>query len=118
MSETKWTRSRRTRYSSQSQPTAAFPVNTEASLTCGLAVLGVAQVAQGTFVVAQVVEGDARSVHGLEVVPLVAQHLQAVLLHSLVVDQLRLQQARWNNGAFPHIKYIKTKMRIFSSAFL
>lgn len=76
--------------------------HTEASLTCGLAVLGVAQVAQGTFVVAQVVEGDACSVHGLEVVSLVAQHLQAVLLHSLVVDQLRLQQARWNNSVFSH----------------
>lgn len=67
------------------------------SLTCGLAVLGVAQVAQGTFVIAQVVEGDACPVHGLEVVPLVAQHLQTVLLHSLVVDQLRLQQARCND---------------------
>lgn len=66
-------------------------------LTCGLAVLGVAQVAQGTFVISQVVEGDACSVHGLEVVPLVAQHLQTVLLHPLVVDQLRLQQAGCND---------------------
>lgn len=87
----------RTRYSSRGRLTVK---NTEASLTCGLAVLGVAQVAQGTFVVAQVIEGDARSVHGLEVVPLVAQHLQAVLLHPLVVDQLRLQQARWNDKRF------------------
>lgn len=62
-------------------------------LTCGFAVLGLAQVAQGTFVVAEVIEGDPCPVHGLEVVPLMAQHLQAVLLHSLVVDQLRLQQA-------------------------
>lgn len=62
-------------------------------LTCGFAVLGVAQVAQGTFVVAEVIEGDPCPVHGLEVVPLMAQHLQAVLLHSLIVDQLRLQQA-------------------------
>lgn len=67
-------------------------------LTCRLAVLGVAQVAQGTFVIAQVIEGDACSVHGLEVVSLVAQHLQTVLLHSLVVDQLRLQQARWKDN--------------------
>lgn len=57
-------------------------------LTCGFAVLGLAQVAQGTFVVAEVIEGDPCPVHGLEVVPLVAQHLQAVLLHSLIVDQL------------------------------
>lgn len=62
-------------------------------LTCGFAVLGLTQVAQGTFVVAEVIEGDPCPVHGLEVVPLMAQHLQAVLLHSLVVDQLRLQQA-------------------------
>lgn len=98
MSETKWTRGERTRYSSQGRLTVK---NTAVSLTCGLAVLGVAQVAQGTFVIAQVIEGDARSVHGLEVVPLVAQHLQAVLLHPLVVDQLRLQQARWNDKRFP-----------------
>lgn len=57
-------------------------------LTCGFAVLGLAQVAQGTFVVAEVIEGDPCPVHGLEVVPLMAQHLQAVLLHPLIVDQL------------------------------
>lgn len=95
MSETKWTC-----YSSQCRLTAAFVRNTKVSLTCGLAVLGVAQVAQGTFVITQVIEGDSCSVHGLEVVPLVAQHLQTVLLHSLVVDQLRLQQARWNKKIF------------------
>lgn len=63
-------------------------------LTCGLAVLCITQVAQGTFVVTQVIEGDAGSVHGLEVVSLVAQHLQTVLLHSLIVYQLWLQQTR------------------------
>lgn len=67
-------------------PAGAFPISTEVGLTCGLTVLGIAQVAQGTFVITQVIEGDACSVHGLEVVPLVAQHLQTVLLHSLVVD--------------------------------
>ena len=78
-------------------------------LTCGLAVLGVTQVAQGTFVITQVIEGDACAVHGLEVVPLVAQHLQTVLLHSLVVDQLRLQQACWKHKQTrSHIK-CKTK---------
>lgn len=77
--------------------TQACPVSTALGLTCGLPVLGIAQVAQRTFVVTQVIEGDACSVHGLEVVPLVAQHLQAVLLHPLVVDQLRLQQARWKD---------------------
>lgn len=64
------------------------------ALTCGLAVLGVTQVAKGTFVITQVIEGDAGSVHGLEVVSLVAQHFQTVLLHSLVVHQFRLQQTR------------------------
>lgn len=95
MSETK--RTNGTHYSSQRGRTATVVPNAAGGLTCGLAVLGVAQVAQGTFVIAQVIEGDACSVHGLEVVPLVAQHLQAVLLHALVVDQLRLQQARWND---------------------
>lgn len=79
------------------RPQPCFSRHAEAGLTCGLAVLGVAQVAQGTFVISQVVEGDACSVHGLEVVPLVAQHLQTVLLHPLVVDQLRLQQAGCND---------------------
>lgn len=63
-------------------------------LTCGLTVLGVTQVAQGTFIVTQVIEGDAGSVHGLKVVSLVAQYLQTVLFHSLVVHQLRLQETR------------------------
>lgn len=66
----------------------------QSALTCGLAVLGVTQVAKGTFVITQVIEGDAGSVHGLEVVSLVAQHFQTVLLHSLVVHQFRLQQTR------------------------
>ena len=56
--------------------------------------LSVTQVAQGTVVVSQVVAGDASAIHGLEVVPLVTQHLQAVLLHTLIVHQLGLQQAR------------------------
>lgn len=90
----------------------ALLLSTERGLTCGLTVLGIAQVAQGTLVITQVVEGDACSVHGLEVVPLVAQHLQTVLLHPLVVDQLRLQQACWNdNQTPPQIKCKQTKTK-------
>lgn len=59
------------------QPGWLHPVNSrrrfkQRELTCGFAVLGLTQVAQGTFVVAEVIEGDACPVHGLKVVPLMA----------------------------------------------
>ena len=57
-------------------------------LTCGLPASGLLQVAQGASIVAQVVEGNASAVGGLEVPLLLLQHLEAVLAHPLIVHQL------------------------------
>ena len=62
------------------------------------------------------IEGDAGSVHGLEVVSLVAQHLQTVLLHSLVVYQLGLQQTRCGETEGERISELKWLKKYFANA--
>lgn len=51
------------------------------------------QVVQSLLEVSQVVVGHAGAVQSFEVLALLQKHFQAVLLHTLVVDQLHLQQA-------------------------
>ena len=63
------------------------------TLTGRLLFVGLLEVVQGLLEVPQVVIGHAGAVQGLEVLPLLPEHLETVLLHSLVVDQLHLQQA-------------------------
>ena len=63
------------------------------ALTGRLLFVGLLEVVQGLLEVPQVVIGHAGAVQGLEVLPLLPEHLETILLHSLVVDQLHLQQA-------------------------
>lgn len=61
--------------------------------TCWLAGSCLFQVVECLVVVTQVVKRDARPVECLEVLSFFLQHLEAVLLDALVVDQLGLEQA-------------------------
>jgi len=61
--------------------------------TCRLAGSCLFQVVEGLVEVTQVVKRHSRSIERLEVLAFLLQHFEAVLLDSLVIHQLSLEQA-------------------------
>lgn len=67
--------------------------NISRHLTCWLSGPCFLQVVECLVIVSKVVEGHTRPVKGLEILSFLLQDFEAILLDSLVVHQLSLQQA-------------------------